>query len=126
MKRYLLIKNMKKLITAALILSASISVHASTATEYESTCKYIDSSKNVRFSGKCAVNFGIVGAAGKSVRYILTFPKGNEVTFFVFGNGTASANGVPSKSVKNSKQLMHIVTGEEEEYLFSSPSPDSM
>lgn len=116
---------MKKIIF--LLMSAlSLSAYSSTSTEYESDCKYIDSTKKIRFSGKCAINFGIVGVSGKSVQYILTFPEGNEVVVSIFQNGVATANNVPAKSMRDRKKLMHIVTGSGEEYLFSSPPPDSM
>lgn len=116
---------MKK-ITLILLSALSVSAHASTSTEYESDCKYIDASKKLRFSGKCAMNFGIVGVAGKSVRYILTFPQGNEVVISIFRNGVATVNDAPAKSIRDPKKVMHIVTGSGEEYLFSSPPPDSM
>jgi hypothetical protein len=118
--------NAMKKIIFILISVLSLSAHASTSTEYESDCKYIDASKKLRFSGKCAMNFGIVGMAGKSVRYILTFPEGDEVVISVFRNGVATVNNVPAKSIRDRKRLMHIVTGSGEEYLFSSPPPDSM
>lgn len=116
---------MKKIIF--LLMSAlSFSVHSSTSSDYESDCKYIDATKKLQFSGKCAINFGIVGVSGKSVRYILTFPEGNEVVVSIFQNGVAAVNNVPAKSTRDRKKMMHIITGLGEEYLFSSPPPDSM
>ena len=115
---------MKTFFTLLALSIVTTATHASTSTEYETACKYVDPQKKLKFSGKCAANFGVVGSTGRAVQYVITYPTG-EVTFLISGS-EVSANNAPAKSVKNGKKSVHIVTKTGEEYFFSPPSPDDM
>jgi hypothetical protein len=105
----------------------SMSVSASTTVEYKATCRYVDSNKKERYAGPCQGNFGLTSADPKTpMRYLMTFPNKSEITVFVYSNGLASVNGIPAKHISSSKGIIKLITGEDEEFHFSTPPRDSM
>ena len=116
----------KSLLFAAVFACFSGIVSAATATDYSGTCIYKNAAGRIGYSGKCSLNFGIVGMSS-NFRYILQFQKNSiEISGFP-KNNLCMANAVPCifQNLPGSK-LMRIVTGEGEVFQFSSPPPDSM
>ena len=117
-----------KIVSKSLLAFATLfvgSVLAATSIEYDGYCKYVDSAKKTKYSGKCNINFGIAGVMGDSARYILTFPNKTEVEIYLFKNNLAAVNKTPAKTSINGRQ-MTVLTGEDETFVFSLPSKDSM
>lgn len=117
-----------KIISKFLLASAGFfvgSVPAATSIEYNGNCKYVDSAKKTKYAGKCSINFGIAGVMGDSARYILTFPNKTEVEIYLLKNNLAAVNRTPAKTSITGKQ-MTVLTGEDETFIFSLPSKDSM
>lgn len=99
---------------------------ASTTIEYESTCRYVDSSKKVKYAGSCHGNFGLTGNQKAPAQYIMTFPNKSEITVILYGHDLATVNGIPAKKQPGPAGGFRFLTGEDENFTFGTPPPGSM
>lgn len=115
---------------AALVLTALVSAlptarAAPATTEYAALCKQLDANRKTRYSGPCE---GLVehdaGAPRSPHRFVLTLPDKTEIEVLVYANGVARLNGVAAKRVTSPKGTVRVISGEEDELLFTDV-PDS-
>ena len=100
--------------------------HGATTIEYAATCKYSDKNNRVKYQGPCQANFGVGGMTSKfSARYIITFPNKSELVIYVYENDLAIINDVPAKILTSPPKTLRFVTGEREEFQFTTPPPGS-
>lgn len=95
---------------------------ASTTVTYSAVCKYTGWNKRVLYSGACQGNWGVISNGEQGTvteRYIMTMPKGNEITVYIYANGLASVNGIPARTLRASPGMIKLVTAENEIYEFT-------
>ncbi len=101
------------------------SAFASTTIEYPAHCKYYNSAKQLKYSGKCHGNWGVgMNPDDNSTyqRYILTYPNGSEVWIYINSNGSASVNNIPAIPIKARKGYEKVMTAQGEIFEFTEGS----
>lgn len=93
--------------------------YASTTSDANSKCEYIDAKGDLRLSTTCIVNFGILSVEG-GARYILTFPNKTQVIIYETDKGS-TANGTPSQISHGGNGRVAVVTNNGEVFVFSTP-----
>ena len=107
--------------------AAWIPVYAATSAEYPAVRRYTDKSKKVKYSGPCTGNFGLAGMNSPyGARYIMTFPNKSEITVYLYENDLATINDIPAKRLPSPPKTVRFLTGQNEEFQFSTPPPGSM
>lgn len=112
---------MKK-ITLLAALSLSLSVHASTVSQYETVVRWVDGKGITQFQGKCPASFGVVGVSGP-VFYDLRCPSFKEANIIVYlHTNLASINGsLPARVSYPVKDTISLFTAEGETLTFVLP-----
>ncbi len=94
---------------------------ASTTVTYSAHCKYYNSAKQLRYSGKCEGNWGVVmhqDDDGSYQRYIMTYPNGSSIVVYIDSSGSAYVNDIPATPVKARKGYERLVTSQGEVFEF--------
>lgn len=91
---------------------------ASTTVDYTSSCKYFDAIGILQVDTTCRINTGSLGAGG-GARYIVSFPNQTEVVVYIYQDGKAETNGIPSDIAIAGGNVV-IATDEGEIFIFRS------
>lgn len=108
-------------------LSISNKTYAATTSDYPANCRYANKNKKVKYIGPCNVNFGLAGMNSQyGARYIVTFPNKTEITVLLYENDLALINQIPAKRLPSPLKTIRFITGENEDFQFTTPPPESL
>ncbi|MCA3780148.1 MAG: hypothetical protein IOC39_24140 [Burkholderia sp.] len=83
---------MQKTLAAVALAAASLAAHASTASDYTTVARWVDSHGITQFQGECPGSFGPIGVSGP-MEIDLRCPSRAEANVILYGGARASING---------------------------------
>ena len=73
------------------------------------------------------MNFGLAGMNSQyGSRYMVTFPNKTEITFLLYEKDLALINQIPVKRLPSPLKTIRFITGENEDFQFTTPPPESL